>query len=69
MGYAAGMVQGDPPAGKFLLASISFRALPGGATGSALFWFEGGPSPILQLTNGGANLLARAADLTLTVSR
>jgi hypothetical protein len=64
VGYSAGMLQGDAPQGSIVLATMRFRALQAGST---LLEFASGPSPYMQLTNGGVNLLASAAGLPLNV--
>lgn len=67
IGYSAGMLQGSTPSGRIVVASVRLRALPGVGSGPALISFAPLPSPYVQLTNGGENLLAKASDLTLTV--
>jgi hypothetical protein len=67
VGYATGILQGQPPTGRIVLGSLRFRALPSVGTGPALFAFAPAPSPVMQLTNGGENLLARGNDLTISV--
>jgi hypothetical protein len=64
IGYSAGMLQGDAPQGDIVLATIRFRAVQ---AGSSLVDFATGPSPHVQLTYGGADLLARASGLALNV--
>ena len=58
IGYSAGMVQGDPPSGRFTLATIMFKASE--VAGQAAITFEQIPSPSMQVTNGGENLLSNA---------
>src|SRR5205814_9527115 len=65
IGYAAGMLQGSAPSGQVVLTTLTFRALKSGPTSLC---FGPLPSGLMQLTNGGANLLASAMPLTLTVS-
>ncbi|HET9492930.1 MAG TPA: SpoIID/LytB domain-containing protein [Chloroflexia bacterium] len=64
IGYAAGTLQGDAPSGSFVLATVRFRALQ---AGSSLVDFATGPSPHVQLTYGGAGLLASVSGLALNV--
>ena len=68
IGYSTGILQGQPPAGHIVLGQIHFRALTSAGTGPALFSFVPTPSPNMQVTNGGENLLATASDLTITVA-
>jgi hypothetical protein len=65
IGYAAGMLQGDPPAGQVVLTTLTFRALH---AGSAALHFAPLTSGYMELTNGGVNLLAKSHDLTLNVT-
>jgi hypothetical protein len=67
IGYAAGILQGDAPQGRLLVATIKFRVL-GGAASSTQINFAPLPSPHMQITNGGTNLLARSTSLALTVT-
>ncbi len=67
MGFSSGILQGSAQAGRIVVASISFRALGSVGTGPALFYFAPAPSPSMQITNGGDNLLAKANDLTISV--
>ncbi len=67
MGFSSGILQGSAKAGRIVVASISFRALGSVGTGPALFYFAPAPSPSMQITNGGDNLLAKANDLTISV--
>jgi hypothetical protein len=64
IGFSAGMLQGEAPSGSFVLAVVRFRALQ---TGSSIVDFATGPSPHVQLTYGGANLLGSAGGLALNV--
>jgi hypothetical protein len=64
IGYSAGMLQGEPPSGTFVLATLRFMALQ---AGSSIVDFATGPSPHVQLTFGGANLLGSAYGLALNV--
>ena len=68
IGYSAGILQGDPPAGRVVVATMRFRALTRAGVGTALFSFAPGPSPFMQLTNGGDNLLSKASDLAIQVT-
>ena len=68
IGYSAGIVQGEPVAGRILVATLRFRALPGVGAGPALFSFASAPSSSVQLTNGAENLLEKAEDLTISVT-
>ena len=65
IGYAAAVLQGAPPSGQVVLTTLTFRALKGGPTSLS---FAPAPSGLMQMTNGGVNLLASAAPLTLTVT-
>jgi hypothetical protein len=65
IGYAAGMLQGEAPSGSVVLTTLRFKALRAGPTSLA---FRGVPSPLMQLTNGGTNLLGSANGLSLSVT-
>jgi hypothetical protein len=65
IGYAAGILQGAPPSGQIVLTTLTFRALK---RGPAPLRFAVSPSGLMQLTNGGVNLLGSAEPLTLTVT-
>lgn len=65
VGFSAGMLQGIPPQGSIVLAIVRFRTLQSGSTDLR---FAPMPSGFMQITNGGANLLAKASDLTLSVT-
>jgi len=67
IGFTTGTLQGDAKSGSIPLGSIRFRVLQGAISGPAQFEFASGPSPFMQLTNGGENLLARTYGLTVTV--
>lgn len=67
MGFSSGVLQGAARDGRIVLAQIRFRALPSVGTGPALFYFSPAPSPHMQLTNGGENLLTKTNDLTISV--
>jgi hypothetical protein len=67
MGFSTGVLQSKPPTGRIVVGTIRFRALPSVGAGPALFSFAQAPSPVMQLTNGGENLLAKANDLTISV--
>ena len=58
------MLQGDAPQGSIVLATVRFRALQ---TGSTQINFATGPSPHVQLTYGGTDLLAAVTGLALNV--
>jgi hypothetical protein len=68
LGYAAGILQGEPPMGTLLLAKARLRALPNVGTGPALITFDAVSSPHVQVTNGGENLLAAAHETVVTVN-
>jgi hypothetical protein len=67
IGYAAGILQGDAPQGRLLVAIVRFKVLSG-ASGSTQVNFAPLPSPNMQLTNGGTNLLARSTGTALTIA-
>jgi hypothetical protein len=67
VGYSAGVLQGDTPQGRFVVATLRFRVLPG-TNGNTRVSFAALPSPNMQVTNGGTNLLARAGNLDLVIS-
>lgn len=67
IGYSAGIVQGQPPYGRVVLAKLRFRVLSG-AIGPAVLQFRAAPSEQMQLTNGGVNLLASARGVELPVA-
>ncbi len=57
IGYSAGMLQGEPPQGRVVIAKLRFRVLSA-AGGQTQLNFAPAPSSQMQLTNGGVNLLA-----------
>jgi hypothetical protein len=65
IGYSSSMLQGTPPQGRFTLATIRFRALQ---AGFAEVDFASLASGQLQLTDGGANLLAKTSNLSLGIA-
>jgi hypothetical protein len=65
LGFSAGILQGDAPEGTFVLATVRFRALQAGTSNVE---FAAGPSPYVQLTYGGANLLGSANGLALAIA-
>lgn len=66
VGYYAGALQSDLPTGKVVVATLRFRAV-GLASTSTSIAFGPMPSGYMELTNGGANLLSTASDLSLAV--
>jgi hypothetical protein len=65
VGFAASMLQGTPPQGRVALATLRFRTLQAGGTELHFAPLSLGQ---MQITNGGANLLAKASSLSLTVN-
>lgn len=65
IGYSTSMLQGTPPQGRFILATIRFRALQAGATELHFAPLSTGQ---LQLTNGGMNLLAHTSNLSVAIT-
>ncbi|MEA2573493.1 MAG: hypothetical protein QOH93_791 [Chloroflexia bacterium] len=68
-GFSAGMLQGEPPSGQIVLAKLRFRVLSAPAGGNTSLSFHSGPSNLMQLTNGGLNLLATVTGAQVSVSR
>jgi hypothetical protein len=67
IGYSAGTLQGTTPQGEFTVATLRFRALPGG-TGPVQLTLEPAQSGLAQLTYGGRNLLANVGNLSLNIA-
>ncbi|HEX9990273.1 MAG TPA: SpoIID/LytB domain-containing protein [Chloroflexia bacterium] len=68
IGYSAGVLQGEPPQGSIVVAKVRFRVVGNQATTTRIT-FDPAPSSYMQMTNGGVNLLAKANDLTVSISR
>jgi hypothetical protein len=68
-GFSAGVLQGEPPAGQVVLAKLRFRVLSSPATGTTALGFRSGAPHLVQLTNGGLNLLGNVDGATVSVSR
>lgn len=68
LGYSAGVLQGEPPQGSIVVAKVRFRVV-GNQASTTRIAFDPAPSSYMQMTNGGVNLLAKANELTLSISR
>ncbi len=68
LGFSTGMLQGDPPSGAFVVATARFKVLATAHPGPTTMLFASAPSPHMQLTNGGDNLLAKTSKLVLTIT-
>ncbi len=66
VGYSAGALQGNPPAGQIVVARLRFRVIAVPTTGRTRLDFNGSPET-MQLTGGGANLLGSVRGVELTV--
>ena len=66
VGYSAGVLQGSPPQGEFVVATLRFRVLAGG-DGPTRVTFAPTQSGHVQITNGGINLLGSVVDLTVNL--
>ena len=67
-GFSAGMLQGEAPAGQVVLAKLRFQVVARPATGTTGLAFHTGASNLMQLTNGGLNLLAEARDASVAIT-
>ncbi len=67
-GFSAGMLQGEAPSGQVVLAKLRFRVVAAPASGASALTFHSGPSNLMQLTNGGQNLLATVTGAQVSVS-
>jgi hypothetical protein len=69
-GFSAGMLQGEPPSGQIVLAKLRFRVQSAPVAGKTTLSFHSpGASNLMQLTNGGLNLLGTVTDASVAVSR
>lgn len=68
IGYSAGMLQGTPPQGKVVVAKLRFKVLAVPPSGRTALLLSPAPSGLMQITNGGVNLLGKATDGVLTVA-
>jgi hypothetical protein len=68
-GFSAGMLQGEPPSGQVVLAKLRFRVLSAPGNGSTALGFRKNAPNLMQLTNGGINLLGTVNGATISVSR
>lgn len=68
IGYSAGMLQGAPPQGKVVVAKLRFKVLILPASAHTSLVFSPAPSGLMQITNGGVNLLGKAIDGVLTIT-
>lgn len=69
-GFSAGMLQGEPPSGQVVLAKLRFRVQSAPAAGATTLTFHSpGASNLMQLTNGGLNLLGTVTGASVVVGR
>ncbi|HVG01146.1 MAG TPA: SpoIID/LytB domain-containing protein [Chloroflexia bacterium] len=68
-GFSAGMLQGETPSGQVVLAKVRFRVLSAPANGTSALGFRTSAPNLMQLTNGGLNLLGTVNGATISVSR
>ena len=67
-GFSAGMLQGEAPSGQVVLAKLRFRVVAAPPGGTTALSFHSGPSSLMQLTNGGQNLLATVTGAQVSVT-
>ncbi len=67
IGYAAGVLQGDLPQGRIIVARLYFRVIAADPSGKTQLTFGPAPSPLTQITNGGVNLLSNATGASVTI--
>lgn len=68
-GFSASMLQGDPPSGQIVLAKLRFHVISAPAGGSTALTFHAGAPNLMQLTNGGVNLLGTVNGATVYIGR
>lgn len=68
VGFSAGMLQGEAPAGEIVLARLRFQVVSRPVSGSTSLTFQTGATNLMQLTNGGLNLLAEAQDASVSIT-
>jgi hypothetical protein len=68
-GFSAGMLQGETPSGQVVLAKLRFRVLSAPANGTTALSFRTNAPNLMQLTNGGLNLLGTVNGTMVGVSR
>lgn len=67
IGYAAGVLQGDLPQGRIIVARLYFRVIAADPSGETQITFGPAPSPLTEITNGGVNLLSKATGASVTI--
>ena len=68
-GFSAGMLQGEPPTGEVVLAKLRFTVVSAPANGTTALTFHSGAPNLMQLTNGGRNLLGTVNGVSIGISR